>query len=388
MVSVLLWQAGPITLLRLQNENRRLRREVHGKERLAQDHVELSRESKERNDFHDKLPGFIARLHGETTLPAACRVLVDETSRMLSASEVSLFLGEGGWLVLTDAKGIAVRELRVRIGDGRIGLVAERDRVLTAEDFRSPDADTRAALARDSARIDTKIAASLSTPAQKIGVLNVGGTVGVSAAMRKEILAVIAPLGATFLENRRITERLEREATTDGLTRLSNVRNFKEKFRQELSRAARFGRPLSIFLFDIDHFKHYNDTNGHPAGDECLRITAEVLRGAIRATDLPARYGGEEFVVLLPETDKPGALAFAEKIRAAIASTSYPNREKQPLGCVSISGGVATFPADGKDMDSLIPAADQALYRCKDAGRNRVAAASGPVTRAKQAATS
>ena len=120
---------------------------------------------------------------------------------------------------------------------------------------------------------------------------------------------------------------------------MSNVKNFKDKFAQELARAARYGRALSVFLFDIDNFKHYNDTNGHPAGDQCLRITADLLKANTRLSDVPARYGGEEFIVLLPETEASGALAYAEKIRALIAANDYPFRDKQPLGCVSISGG-------------------------------------------------
>ncbi len=364
-----------IVLSHLSFENRRLRRGLSGYKHMEQDHLELSQENRDRNRFHGDLPDLISRLNEEKTLAGIGRQLVDFAARALGASEVSLFLVDAGELVLRETRGVSLPTIRIRIGEGRIGAVAEFRRVMSGEDFQNLDPKTRAALAHAPARLDTLLAAPLLTHGRAIGVLNVGGTVTVAPALRKEILLVLSRLGATALENQLNFERLEREATTDGLTRLSNVRNFKEKFRQEISRAARFGRPVSVFLCDIDHFKNYNDQNGHPAGDECLRITAEVLRSSTRITDLPARYGGEEFIVLLPETDRTGALLFAEKIRAAIAATDFPFKEKQPLGFVSISGGVASFPEDGKDLDSLVAAADQALYRCKHGGRNRVAAA-------------
>ena len=276
-------------------------------------------------------------------------------------------------LVGREGRGLVAAGLRIRMGEGRIGAVARFRRVMAGDDFTNLDRDTRSDLAR-SGPIETVAAAPLIGHGVLLGVLNVGGRVTASPTIRKEVLSVLANLGATALENQINFERLEREATTDGLTGLSNVKNFKEKLAQELARASRYDRTVSVFLFDIDNFKNYNDQNGHPAGDQCLRLTADILRRSTRVSDLPARYGGEEFVVLLPETDRRGALAFAEKIRATIAAANYPFREKQPLGCVSISGGVAAFPDDGRDLDSLIKTADAALYRCKEAGRNRVAA--------------
>ena len=130
--------------------------------------------------------------------------------------------------------------------------------------------------------------------------------------------------------------------------------------------------PWSIFIFDLDHFKHYNDTQGHQAGDEVLKITGQILRDAVRPDDVAARYGGEEFIVILPQTPKDGAVKAAERIREGMISHKFPNGETQPLGLVSLSGGVSTFPDDGRAGPELIVAADQALYKAKNAGRNRV----------------
>ena len=375
LVGVFYLRRAGIVFSHLGLENRRLRRGIQGYERLERQHIELSQENRERNQFHSSLPALISRLSEERTLAGITREIVDFTARALGAAEATLLLVDAGILVVRGARGLNASGLRVRIGEGRVGAVARFRRAMAGEDFVNLDPETRFNLAH-SGRLDTVAAAPLVAHGQLIGVLNVGGRVGTAPAIAKEILSVLANLGATALENQLNFERLEREATTDGLTGLSNVKNFKDKFAQELSRAARYGRALSIFLFDIDNFKNYNDMNGHPAGDQCLRITADLLKANTRSSDVPARYGGEEFIVLLPETEASGALAYAEKIRALIAANDYPLREKQPLGCVSISGGVASFPDDGKDVESLIKAADAALYRCKDAGRNRVAPSS------------
>jgi len=366
-----------IAFSQLGFENRRLRRGIESYKKLEVDHRELSQEHRERNAFHAALPMLITSLAEERTLSGIARQLVDFTGRALGASQVALLMVDGGTLAVREARGVYATGIRVRIGEGRIGAAAGFRRVMVGDDFVNLDPRTRSELAQ-SGPLDSLAAAPLVAHGELIGVLNVGGKIDVSTAIRKEILSVLANLGATALENQLNFERLERDATTDGLTGLTNIKSFKEKFRQELARAARYGRALSVFLFDIDNFKHYNDSNGHTAGDQCLRLTAEVLRANTRVSDVLGRYGGEEFIVLLPETDARGALAYAEKIRAAIAAKDFPFRDKQPLGCVSISGGVASFPEDGKDVQTLIEAADAGLYRCKEAGRNRVGSATPP----------
>ena len=374
LLAIFIWRRAGLIFARLEAQNRKLKRGIRGYERMEQEHVELSQENRERNAFHAELGPLITRLNLERTTRGVCDLIVEFTARVLGASEVSLFLVEGGSLLGVSARGVSARALRVRIGEGRVGAIAQFGRVFALDDFRNLDPETRDRLGAGSGAIDTVAGAPLVAHGSVIGVLNIGGMVRASASIHREVLSVVAHLAATTVENQLNFERLEREATTDGLTGLSNVRNFKEKLRQELARATRYGRVLSVFLFDIDNFKHYNDRNGHPAGDECLRRTGELLRRSTRTSDLPARYGGEEFVVLLPETDAAGGLAFAEKIRSTIAAHDYPHREAQPLGCVSISGGVASYPRDGADIDALISAADKALYRAKHSGRNRVLA--------------
>ncbi len=176
---------------------------------------------------------------------------------------------------------------------------------------------------------------------------------------------------AIALENARLFEKTKKMAITDGLTGLYNKRFFIDVMGTELTRAKRCEHALSLFMMDIDNFKHYNDTNGHQAGDDLLIEMGNLLTRSVRKIDIVCRYGGEELVVILPETDKAGAKVLADKLVKAIANHPFKHREKQPLGTISVSMGVATFPADADDADGLVGKADKALYDAKHAGKNR-----------------
>lgn len=165
-------------------------------------------------------------------------------------------------------------------------------------------------------------------------------------------------------------EQLRQQAITDGLTDLYNYRHFKEQLLMELSRAKRHSLNISLIMLDIDHFKHYNDTNGHPAGDVVLRELAQLLKNNIRSIDIAVRYGGEEFALILLETGKSAAKIVAEKIRKLVEEHRFEFEETQPEGRITISTGVATFPDDAQDFDSLVKIADNRLYLAKQAGRN------------------
>ncbi|NIS73806.1 MAG: diguanylate cyclase [Deltaproteobacteria bacterium] len=173
-------------------------------------------------------------------------------------------------------------------------------------------------------------------------------------------------------ELERLNDTLREMASRDGLTGLYNHRIFYEFLMKELRRSNRHGRVFSLLFMDVDFFKRYNDTNGHLEGDKLLRSLAEILTKRLRKTDLIARYGGEEFIVLLPETDKDGARVAAEDVRKLMEDHPFEGRETQPQGRVTISIGIASFPDDGSDSESLVKSADEALYRAKQRGRNIV----------------
>jgi two-component system cell cycle response regulator len=196
---------------------------------------------------------------------------------------------------------------------------------------------------------------------------------GLGAAAQSE-LALLALQAAEAVVRARLYEQAEKLATTDGLTGLVNRRSFNELLEQRLREAARYERPLSLLLLDIDHFKKVNDTHGHPAGDAVLRGVAKLAQKAARETDVAARYGGEELALVLPETDARGAMAIAERLRKLVEAASHPTEQ----GSVKVTVSIGLSTTSGKAaFADLLEAADRALYKAKRSGRNRVEASLG-----------
>jgi len=188
----------------------------------------------------------------------------------------------------------------------------------------------------------------------------------------EELLEYLAGQAVVSIENASLHEAVERQAVTDELTGLANVRAFTAILDRELERGRRYDTPLGLVMLDIDDFKLVNDTYGHQQGDEVLAQVAGVLRNLSRDLDAPARYGGEEMAVVLPQTDVEGAMLLAERIREAVERLEVPRvRGGGTLG-VTASFGVASVADAAVDRDNLIAAADAALYRAKRNGKNRV----------------
>ena len=181
----------------------------------------------------------------------------------------------------------------------------------------------------------------------------------------QRLLEALAQQAAMAVEHARLYEL----AITDGLTKLFIHRYFQARLEEELVRAKRYHTACSLILFDIDHFKKFNDTYGHQQGDIVLIEVAKLMKLTVRDTvDIPARYGGEEFVIILPETDAKGALLVAERLRKTIEAYDFPGQEQSLK--VTVSLGVSTFPDHASAKSVLIKKADMALYECKNRGRN------------------
>jgi two-component system cell cycle response regulator len=202
-----------------------------------------------------------------------------------------------------------------------------------------------------------------------VGTLAVerGGGAGARVTARTvDLLSQFGAHAALALRAAALRAEVERLASTDALTGLANRRAFQESLAHELAVAARRGEPCGLVVLDVDHFKVVNDTHGHQAGDEVLRLVGRALADEARETDLAARYGGEEFAVVVPGCSTAEAAAVAERLRAAVIATCATG----PMP-VTVSAGVASYPGDAIDGDALVAAADAGLYRAKRLGRNR-----------------
>ena len=176
---------------------------------------------------------------------------------------------------------------------------------------------------------------------------------------------------SSMLRRKKHMSTLARQASRDPLTGLYNRRYMDFAMKREMMDALSSESPLALLMLDVDHFKNYNDTNGHPAGDEVLKAIGGILTAKLRQHDIIVRYGGEEFLVLLPKTSTEGTALVAEKIRRSIDEYPFPHRAGQPGGKVTVSIGAACFPEHACDAAELLNMADEALYRAKREGRNR-----------------
>lgn len=189
---------------------------------------------------------------------------------------------------------------------------------------------------------------------------------------KMRLLSVLASFAAMAISNAKIHNRTKLMAITDVLTGLHNHRYFKQVFAQEVGRAKRYQKPLSVILMDVDDFKKYNDTYGHPAGDETLRVIGDVVMKTIRSVDYGFRYGGEEFVILLPETKLASALQVAERLRERIEAETTAVLSGPTGRGVTVSAGVAAFPDNGARPKELFATVDGLLYKAKAFGKNKV----------------
>jgi two-component system cell cycle response regulator len=205
------------------------------------------------------------------------------------------------------------------------------------------------------------------------GLLGVGGKGALRLTADDEaLLEKVANQAHIVTQNSRLVQRLKHLAGHDGLTQLPNHRQSLEELEREFERVSRYAGGLSLLMIDVDHFKDVNDRHGHPAGDRVLREVALAIQDAVRAVDVVGRYGGEEFLALLPQTETEEARRLAERLRRAVESLAV----EVPGGVVrvTISTGIASYPAPNVTTpEELIREADRALYRAKQAGRNRVA---------------
>jgi len=313
-----------------------------------------------------------------SSLDEVSRRILDEASQVLGVDQASLMLLDPTTRMLTVAAARGTRadtvgRIRLPIGEGIAGYVAEQGRALLIEELSDHPLAERAT--REEAHPGSLLSVPLKVKQRILGVLNVtskrSGQPFTSGDMK--LLSALADLAALSIENARTYQN----AITDRLTGLYNYGYFKEQFESALNLAREARAPLSLLMFDLDFFKNFNDKNGHELANVVLQGVARICRENCRqdpgrTSDLVARYGGEEFIILLQGVPRQDAVRVAERIRALVEAEPFEGAENQPGGRVTISMGVAGHPEDAGTTDALINLADEALYRAKRSGRNRV----------------
>jgi len=262
-------------------------------------------------------------------------------------------------------------------GVGVAGAVAESGHPLLIEDItqdpRFQPRDRPDDQKPDKYTTQSLLSVPLLIGTEVVGVLNVNNKIDNAVFTAHDLanLTMLASQAAVSIENARLYETLQRLAVTDPLTKLFRRNYFEEQMEAELGRCRRYGRPLSVMMLDIDHFKSVNDTYGHAAGDAVLQGLSGLLRRYARKDDLLARYGGEEFVAYLVETDEEGARLAGERVRQGAENQEFILPDGRKLK-ITISVGTASFPSDADDVATLVQRADLALYAAKHGGRNQV----------------
>jgi diguanylate cyclase (GGDEF)-like protein len=346
----------------LQGEVNRLRGELEYRSLLAK-----------------SLQGFLERI-SSTNPDETYRAILTHVRNLLHAERASVwaFDESSNEMVLRAAEGFTIdigEGFRTQLGEGIGGKVLQSERPLVVDDLGK--AGIAPAAADRNYRTKSFISYPITLGGRKIGLLNAADKSGARSFDHVDLslLEIVAPQIAVAMERAEWQERatqFQLMSITDPLTGLLNRRYLEERLTEELNRSKRYSYAMSCLMIDIDDFKKYNDHNGHQAGDVALKITAHSLKATLRSADIACRYGGEEFCILLPQTSVTEAGVIAERMRQKVAETTYPYGKSQPLGKVSISIGISTFARHIDTAESVIAAADRALYSAKSQGKDRI----------------
>jgi diguanylate cyclase (GGDEF)-like protein len=319
-----------------------------------------------------QIPEIAQRLYAMRELREIPDSTLDLVQEIFQPSYSVFYKVSNGKLIAVAVRGESEFRIghRLELREGVVGWTAAKQLPFTPEDAELESSAVRTRhLARCLPRKGFSLCIPIMGDERPVGVVLIGPSAR-HLPHAREIGRTLALISSVAIASTVVLSKERRLAKTDGLTGLLNKTNVYRMLRDLMNDDAQ--APVSVFLLDIDHFKQYNDTNGHLPGDDLLRRMGALLREHSREHEVVGRYGGEEFLVVMPNTPKDVAMRVAERIRALVESTPFEHAENQPSGHVTISGGVATTPADGEDVDSMLRHADEALYQAKRAGRNQV----------------
>lgn len=377
--------------------NRRIAALVRLTEDLREKQVQLRRDAEEakkqfqhERDAADALrrtivyiPEIAQRLAGTlevSQIPGAALDLVEE---ILDPEYAVFYRVSRGQAVAVECRGVCEFAVghRIDIGSGLVGWTAERQMAFTEEDAERESGLVRSQhLSKCYPADGFAICIPLVIRDITLGVILVG-RLRRSRPQLRELTHTIALIASVSIESASMFKKQQTLAKFDGLTGILNKTNILRRAKACIARrdGGRAKDTLSLFMMDIDHFKQFNDTKGHLCGDELLKDMSKLLDGHLRDGESIGRFGGEEFLFLMPGTTKSEALNAADRFRALVEKCEFEGGQGQPAARVTISGGVATWPMDGEDIETVLSRADEALYEAKRSGRNRVTAYAPPM---------
>lgn len=311
----------------------------------------------------DELAGFIVHKIVDVLKAKICSLMLIDPEEEVLTIKAAVGLDD-----------IVIKSTRIKLGQSISGWVAQQGEPVLVSDIEQDLKFGRTNLPK----YETKslLCIPLKVKEQTIGVINVAdrvipGQENVFTEHDLRFLGMICNYAAIAIENAQLYGEVKSLAITDGLTNLYNHRYFQTQLTAEVTRVQRYPHPLSLIMFDIDSFKEFNDSYGHPVGDMVLRQIARAIRKNVRKVDTPCRYGGEEFAIVLPETSIQEAILVAEKIRKSVEELRFDVDQAGIRKQMTVSGGVAAFEP-GMSKEAFVRYADESLYRAKGSGKNRI----------------
>jgi two-component system cell cycle response regulator len=339
----------------------------------------LQRESRELSELNFKLPSLMKQLTVDLERRSLGPLILKVLDQIFTPAQALVFFADdpGEKLTLVAAKGLDEGPLHpgahIKVGDGRVGFAARKQICMGPRDFRLESNLNREQIQKtEPIGLRSDLCAPLVSNGRLLGAISMGLPRGWASVEVKRLFGMVGDVGALALASNLQYRKIQQLANSDPLTGISNKGYFMSKSARILRDAERFNRKAAVIILDVDHFKLFNDSYGHLAGDRVLRGIGDILKEIVREGDVAARFGGEEFVVLLTEADETSALQVAERIRAAVAECRFKGLITDGAKNVTVSAGVAVFPEDGVQLDDLIERADVTLYRAKESGRNQV----------------
>jgi diguanylate cyclase (GGDEF)-like protein len=309
-----------------------------------------------------EIPAALEKFIASTFDPAASVIMIRRKPALSDP-------GRENHLVVASAPGTRIASGSViAFGEGDLGYVAQTRRAMDRRELdQTPSAGGDAGAL---AGFHPDQAVPMAVGNKTLGVVGISG-LRRPQTRAKELLELIAQTAALALENSLVLHQIRAAASADSLTGVYNKGALLHQLDRLLAEGRKTDSEVAIFLFDLDHFKSYNDNNGHLAGDELLRLLTSLISDEVRADDVFGRFGGEEFLLILPGRSAGEAEMTAAKLMGLVRGHRFAGAGSQPLGKITISGGVAVFPEHADDRSGLLQAADRALYRAKERGRDR-----------------